>query len=184
MEPRTGSLFGHHLFSLGSLTKCQHELIKSLLVDMDNRFNKVFPSFNPLHSEFSPSNRVIDIFPSCFSFHLFNRNKNNNFKEYIQQLDNLVLESLSIPSNVLIIIDTSIKNNIAISISHTHIHNKPIMKTLYHAVNIMSTEAKLFAIRYGINQATNLNNISKIIIVCNDLKLELRLQLRQRLEEE
>jgi len=36
---------------------------------MDNRFNKVFSSFDPYNSEFSPGSRIIDIFSSCFSFH-------------------------------------------------------------------------------------------------------------------
>jgi len=42
--------------------------------------------------------------------------------------------------------DASIKNNIATSISHVHIHNKPITKTLYHAVNVMSTEANYLSL--------------------------------------
>ena len=92
-----------------------------------------------------------------------------NFKAHIQQLDNLAFESSSIPSHVLIITDASVKNNIATSILHTHIHNRPITKTLHHAVNVMSTEAELFAIRCGINQATNHNDISKIIIVTNSI---------------
>ena len=83
----------------------------------------------------------------------------------IQQLDDLALESSSTPFNTLVIIDTSIKNNITTSISHIHIHNKLIVKMLYYAINITSTEAELFAIRCSINQATNLNDISKIIIV-------------------
>ena len=61
--------------------------------------------------------------------------------------------------------DTSIKNNITTSISHIHTHNKPVIKTLHYVVDIMSTEAELFAIRCGINQAMKLNNISKIIII-------------------
>jgi len=36
-------------------------------------------------------------------------------------------------------------------------------------VHITSTEAKLFAIRYGINQATNFNNMSKIIVVTDSI---------------
>ena len=63
----------------------------------------------------------------------------------------MAIKSLSIPSHALVITDASIKNNIATSISYMHIHNRPIMKTLYHVVNVTSTEAKLFAIRYGIN---------------------------------
>ena len=42
---------------------------------MDNRFNKIFPSFVPLHPEFSSGNRVIDIFSNHFSFNLFSKKK-------------------------------------------------------------------------------------------------------------
>ena len=118
---------------------------------MDNHFNKVFSSFDALNPEISPGCRIIDIFSNCFSFHLFSKCKDDNFKAQIQQLDNLAIESLSIPSYALIIMDASIKNNIDTSISHTHIHNKPVIKTLHYTVNIMSTEAELFTIRCGIN---------------------------------
>ena len=138
---------------------------------MDNRFNKVFPSFNPLHPEFSPGHRVIDNFSSHFSFHLFNKSKNTNFKACIQQLNNLAFVSSSIPFHALILMDASVRNNIITSISHTHIHNRPVTKTLYHAVNVTSTEAELFAIRCGINQTTNHNNISKIIIVTDSIHM-------------
>ena len=136
---------------------------------MDNQYNKVFPSFDSLNPEFSPGRRIIDIFYSCFSFHLFSKCNNQNLKLRIQQLDNLALKSSSTPSNTLVIIDTSIKNNVATSISHIHIYNKPIVKTLHHTINVTSTEAELFAIRCGINQATNLNDISKIIIVTDSI---------------
>jgi len=76
---------------------------------------------------------------------------------------------LSIPSYTLIITDASIKNNIATSISHTHIHNKPVTKTLHHVVNVISTEAELFAIRCSINQATKTNDISKIIVITDSI---------------
>jgi len=61
--------------------------------------------------------------------------------------------------------DASIKNNIATSISHVHLANHPMTKTVHHVMFITSTEAKLFAIRCGINQAYNKENISKIIII-------------------
>jgi len=164
MEPGSNSSLNKHQLSLGALTQCQCELINEPLVDMNNCFNEVFPSFVSLHSEFSSGCRVIDIFSSQFSFHLSSKHKDDNFKAHIQQLDNLAIKSSSIPLHALIITDASIKNNIATSISHIHIHNKPITKTLHHAVNIMSTEAELFVIRCGINQATNSNDVSKIII--------------------
>jgi len=39
-------------------------------------------------------------------------------------------------SHTLIIMNTSIKKNIATSIPHVHIHNKPLTKTLHYVVNI------------------------------------------------
>ena len=138
-------------------------------MDIDNRFNKVFPSFAPLHPEFSLSFRVIDIFSDCFSFNLFSKQKNNSLKTCIHQLDNMVIESSSIPSLALIIMDTSVKSNIAMFISHIHIYNKPISKLLHHVVHITSTEAELFAIRCSINQAMNHNDTSKIIVVTDSI---------------
>ena len=105
---------------------------------MDNHFNKVFPSFVPLHPEFFPGHKVIDISSSQFSFYLSSKCKDDNFKARIQQLDNLAIEYLSILLHALVITDTSVKN-------------------------IMSTEAELFTIRCDINQATNSNDDSKII---------------------
>jgi len=81
----------------------------------------------------------------------------------------MAIKSLNNPSHALVITDASIKNNITTSISHVHIHNKPIIKTLHHAVNVMSTEAELFTIRCGINQATKSASISKIIVVINSI---------------
>ena len=51
------------------------------------------------------------------------------------------------------------------SISHIHIFNNPIIKTDHHAVHVTSTEAELFAIRYGINQASKFDNMSKVIVI-------------------
>ena len=49
--------------------------------------------------------------------------------------------------------------------THVHTHNKPLIKTIHHAVNVTSTEVELFAIRCGINQAMCIDNISKIIVI-------------------
>jgi len=50
-------------------------------------------------------------------------------------------------------------------IAHVYIHNKLIIRMLYHAVNITSTEAEFFAIRYSINQAAHLQYVFKIIVI-------------------
>ena len=35
---------------------------------MDNCFNKVFPSFDPLNLKLFPGSRIIDTYANCFSF--------------------------------------------------------------------------------------------------------------------
>ncbi len=87
----------------------------------------------------------------------------------MQELDDLVLYISSSPNTALIVIDASIKNNIATFISHVYIANQPLIKTLHHAVFIMTTEVELFMIRCGINQACSKENISKIIVVTNSI---------------
>ena len=80
----------------------------------------------------------------------------------------MIVSSLD-PSYALIVMDTSIKNNVTTSITYIHVCNKLIIKTTHYAVNIMTTEAELFAIRCSINQATNISNIAQIIIIIDSL---------------
>ena len=153
-----------HPASLNNLTSCQRSLVKGHLVDSNNKVYRIFPLFSPLHPEFLPGSRIIDNFPDCFSFNLFNK-KEKNDTICFQQLDNLVLELSSSLSTAIVVMDTSIKNDIAPSISYIHLANHPMTKTVHHVMFITSTEAKLFAIRCGINQACNKENISKIIVI-------------------
>ena len=120
-----------------------------------------------MNSEFSPGLRVIDNFSDHISYNLFNKEK--NIKLCAQLLDEMVLESFSSLSIAIIASDMSIKNNVAMSIVHIHTHDKPLIKTIHYAVNVTSTEVELFAIRCGINQATCINNISKIIVITDSI---------------
>ena len=134
---------------------------------MANRSNKCFLSFIPLNSEFSSRLRVINNFLDHISFNVCNKEKDD--KSHTHQLDKMVLESSSFPSVAIIASDMSIKNNVATSIAHLYTYNKPLTKTIHHAVFITSTEAELFAIRCDINQATNFNTIAKIIVVTDSI---------------
>ena len=136
---------------------------------MDNRFNEVFHSFDPLNPEFRPGNRVIDNFPDHFSFHLFVKSKDSSSKLHIQQLNALAIDSSSSVTNVLIIIDTSIRNNVVLSIAHIHVHDKPMVKTLHHTINVTSIKVEFFALCCGINQATQLHNIFRIIVITDSI---------------
>ena len=84
----------------------------------------------------------------------------------------MVLQISSSPSTALVITDASIQNDIATSISHIHSANYPLIKIVYHAVFVTSTEVELFTIRCSINQAYIKENVSKIIVVTNSIHAE------------
>ena len=169
MESYHGTHKLWHPALLDTLTNCQRSHVKGYLVDTNNKFNRIFPFFSPLHSELSPGLRIIDNFSDQFSFNLCNKGKNN--KIHLQQLNNMVIKSSDSPSTAIVIMDASIKNNIATSILHMHTFNSPLIKTLHHTVFVTSTEAELFTIRCGINQASNHEDISKIIIITDSIHM-------------
>ena len=85
-----------------------------------------------------------------------------------QQLDDMTIQA-STPHTVIVVSDASIKNDIATSISYIHICNQLLVKTVHHVAFVTSTEVELFAIRCGINQACNKENISKVIIITDSI---------------
>ena len=101
-----------------------------------------FPSFYFFNKEFKPGNYLIDLFSDCFSFHPCSFNA----KKHIEKLDDIAFRALSNPSSTIVVSDTSIKNHITTLISHIHSFKKPVVKTIYRAINITTTEAKLFTI--------------------------------------
>jgi len=121
--------------------------------------------FHSLNSKLSLGTRLVNIFSSCFSFHKADCHNKESKIAYCKKLDELVLNVLLKPNTIIVVFDTSIRNNIAISITHVHSFNNSIKKTLYHAVDITSIEAELFAIKCRINQAVQLPDSSHIIII-------------------
>ena len=105
----------------------------------------------------------------AFSFFLSDRKSIKSIKSHFHKLNKVVFNPLTDPKSTIIILDTSIKNNIVTLISHVHIHNSPVIKTIHYATNVISTKAELFAIRCGLNQAIWLLNIYWIIIITNSI---------------
>jgi len=122
--------------------------------------NEVFSSFDLFSSKFSPGDKLIDIFSSCFYFHSVNRKSKEGIKAYICKLDNITFQASTDSKTVVVVSDTSIKNQVATSIAHIHTHNGPVIKMIYYAINVTLTKAELFVIRYSINQAIRLSNIN------------------------
>jgi len=131
---------------------------------MDSNNN---PSFSSLNLEFNPGSRIIDIFPDQISFNLANKAKNESSRS--QQLDNITIQSSMSPHTAIVVSNASVKNDIATSVSHIHIHDQPLVKTVHHTAFVTSIEAELFTIRCGINQACNKANISKVIVITDSI---------------
>ena len=90
---------------------------------------------------------------------------------YLCKLNNIVLNVSLSTNTVIVISDVSIKNNVATFITHIHSHSSPIKKTFYHTINVSTTEVKLFAIKYGINQAIQIIDASCIIVITDSIYL-------------
>jgi len=71
---------------------------------------------------------------------------------YLWLLNNILEESAINLNIVIIVTNASVKNNIVISISHIISSQNILKKTIYHTINVTSTEVESFSIRYGIKQ--------------------------------
>ena len=61
------------------------------------------------------------------------------------------------------------------SILHIHFFDKPVVKTLHSAINIITAKVRLFAIQCGINQVIANHNVKNIIIITNSLHIARRI---------
>ena len=99
--------------------------IKGPIVDINSRLNRIFLSFDPLNNEFSLRDRLINIFPSYFLFHSIDRKNKESSKVYIYKLYKLTLQILANLRIAVIVLDTSIKGQVATLIAHIYIYNYP-----------------------------------------------------------
>ena len=78
LELRPNITSNPYCLFLSLLIKYQHDMIKGLVVDIDNRFNEVFPFFDSLNPEFALRYRIIDFFSSYFLFYSFNKHSDES----------------------------------------------------------------------------------------------------------
>ena len=88
---------------------------------------------------------------------------------YQKKLNKIFNNSTSNSNTILVISDISIKNNVTTSILHVYNGWNIIAKTIYHTMNITSTEVELFLIRYRINSAIQVPNVGQIIVITNTI---------------
>jgi len=88
---------------------------------------------------------------------------------HCNKLKNIFKYSSQNNDTILIISNTGVKNNIVTSVSYVKREYKIIMEIIHHGMNIMSTKEKLFAMRYSIGQASQIQGITYIIIVTDTI---------------
>jgi len=76
---------------------------------------------------------------------------------------------------MLIILDVSVKNSIATSISYIHRGQEIITKSIYYTMNIIFFEVKLFTIKYSIYYTTQLQNVSWIVVITHAISAARRI---------
>ena len=160
----------HNLF-LDNLTLKQRLCLNLSIINMNNRHNKLLPSFLFFDEEFDPRNWLIDSFSDQFSFHPHS----SNIKNYIRNLNDITFRVLSNPFSFIIISNASIKNHVATLILHIYSHDKPVIKMVHQVVNITTTKAELFAIWYSINQVVGIPNVKHIIVITDSLYVAKRI---------
>jgi len=111
----------------------------------------------------------VDNFSSHFSFYQADHSDNETKATHLCKLNDIVLNTLFCSNSIIVIADTYIKNNVATSIAYIYLHSNLIRKTLHHAISVTSSEAKLFTIRCGINQAIQFHEVSHIIVITNSI---------------
>jgi len=134
---------------------------------VDDKCNKFFPSFSFFNDKFNSGKHIVDIFSDHYSFHPHTL----NIKKHMKNLEETTIRASSDPFSSIVVSDANIKNQVATSISHIHFFNKPIVKTLHKATNVTTTEAELFTIRCGINQAVTDLSVKHIVVITNSLHI-------------
>ena len=110
LETNLSSNTTSHQLSLNNLTPKQWFKIKGLVINIDNRFNEVFSSFDLFNKKFPPGYCLINVFSNHFFFHTLSKQSNKSLNAHIQALDNIALTSSSDPSIALVVSNASIKN--------------------------------------------------------------------------
>ena len=118
----------------------QQAKIKSLIIDINNCLNEVLSSFDSLNIKLSSGFRLVDTFSDCFSFTSVNCNDINALKNHHFRLDRIYKDFLNNQDTIFIIVDTSIKNNIATLVFHIQKSHNIINKSVHHTINVNSTE--------------------------------------------
>jgi len=111
LDPQHAKNHPLHKTATSKLTDKQWFNLKSPIKDVNKCLNGVRECFNPLFPLFSPGSRVVDHFPSRFSFHSPPSSSDKDLFYYLQNLDQAFRSSQTAPHNIAIVADGDIKKS-------------------------------------------------------------------------
>jgi len=138
---------------------------------MEDKYNEFLSTFFPFNKELSLKKKLIDSYSDRFSFHV----QTQDVKNHMHILDNTIINVSNNSYFLVIIVNANIRNNITTFILHIHSYNRPVTKKVHYAVNITTTEAKLFAIKCRINQAISISNTNHIVVIIDSLHTTMKI---------
>ena len=159
-----------HKTATSKLTNKQRFNLKSPIKDVNERLNSVRECFNPLFPLFSLGSRVVNHFPSRFSFHFPFSSSNKDLYHHIQNLNQAFRSFQIAPHNIAIVADRGIKKSqVATTVAHIWSENSIVQCLQANLINVTSIEAELMAIRLGLISAMEEENIHNIIVITDSI---------------
>jgi len=159
-----------HKTATSKLTDKQWFNLKSPIKDVNKRLNGVRECFNPLFPLFSLGSRVVDHFPSRFSFHSPLSSSDEDLYHHLQNLDQAFRSSQTALHNIAIVADRGIKKSqVATAVAHIWSENSIIQCLQANLINVTSIEAELMAIHLGLIPAMEEENIHNIIVITDSI---------------
>ena len=99
-----------HRVATSKLTMKQQANLKSPIKDVNKRLNNVRSCFNPFHSLFSSSSRIVDYFSSRIRFH-FPSSSDEDLHQHLQSLNSAFRLSQVNYNSTAVIADDSVKKS-------------------------------------------------------------------------
>jgi len=159
-----------HKTATSKLTSKQRFNLKSPIKDVNKRLNGIRECFNPLFPLFSLGSRVVNHFPSRFSFHSPSSSSNEDLYHHPQNLNQAFRSSQTALHNIAIIADGGIKKSqVATTVAHIWSENSIVQRLQANSINITSIEAELMAICLGLIPAMEEENVHNIIVITDSI---------------
>jgi len=159
-----------HKTTISKLTDKQQFNLKSPIKDVNECLNGVRECFNPLFLLFSLGSRVVDYFPSRFSFHSPSSSSDEDLYLHLQNLNQAFRSSQTAPHNIAIVADGGIKKSqVATAVAHIWSENSIVQCLQANSINVTLIEAELMAIRLGLIPTMEEENVHNIIVITDSI---------------